>query len=324
MALQDKIDISVVIPVHNEEDNIDELYDRLTKTLKTTNESYEIILVNDGSTDKSEEKLKDIAEKDEHVTAIQLKRNYGQHQAIFAGFENSQGDVVITIDADLQNPPEEIPNLLKKSAEGYDIVFTIRENRQDSLFRKFASYIRNIVTAKTTGAKISDYGSMLVAYRKDIVCAMCASEEGSTYIPVLSTRYTSPDKMAEIYVKHSPRTKGKSNYDFIKLIMLEFDLITSFSVWPLRLLMLLGILVSLCGFSFGFFLILMRLIKGSTWAASGVFTLFAILFVIVGGQFFALGLIGEYIGRIYSGIRKRPRFIIKNIYTKKETEETEQ
>jgi undecaprenyl-phosphate 4-deoxy-4-formamido-L-arabinose transferase len=315
--MTEKVAVSVVVPVYNEKDNIEELYDRLTRVLQNLNRSYEIIFVNDGSTDASDRMLRDIAEKDEHIMAIEFNRNYGQHQAIFAGFENASGDVVVTIDADLQNPPEEIPNLLEKSDKGYEAVFTIRKGRRDSLFRRFASYIRNAVAARTTGIKLSDYGSMLAAYKREIVRAMCASEEVSTYIPILSTRYANPDRITEVSIQHAARTKGESKYNLMKLIMLEFDLITSFSIWPLRMMMLLGLLISVCGILFGAFLLIMRLIMGPEWAVSGVFTLFAILFVLVGAQFFAFGLLGEYIGRIYSEVRKRPRFIVKNVYSRK-------
>jgi undecaprenyl-phosphate 4-deoxy-4-formamido-L-arabinose transferase len=319
--MTEKIDLSVVVPVYNEKDNIEELYSRLTRVLQNLNRPYEVIFVNDGSRDGSDQMLKDIAQKDEHIIVVEFNRNYGQHQAVFAGFENASGDVIVTIDADLQNPPEEIPNLLEKSDKGYEVVFTIRKGRRDSLFRRFASYIRNIVAAKTTGVKLTDYGSMLAAYKKEIVHAMCASEEISTYIPILSTRYANPDRVAEVSVQHAARTRGESKYNLMKLIMLEFDLITSFSIWPLRLMMLLGIIISFCGISFGMFLLVMRLIMGSEWAAYGVFTLFAVLFVLVGAQFFAFGLLGEYIGRIYSEVRKRPRFIIKNIYSRKAKKE---
>lgn len=146
---------------------------------------------------------------------------------------------------------------------------------------------------------------------------MYSSQEVSTYIPLLATRYASPQKMTQVGIKHSARTKGKSKYSLVKLIMLEFDLITSFSLWPLRMMMVLGAIISSCSILLGLFLIIMRIIMGSEWAVSGVFTLFAILFAFVGVQFFALGLLGEYIGRVYSEVRKRPRFIIKNVYTKK-------
>jgi undecaprenyl-phosphate 4-deoxy-4-formamido-L-arabinose transferase len=318
--MTEKIEVSVIAPVFNERENLREMHERLTKVLKSLNRSYEIIFVNDGSTDGSGQILAEIAQQDDNVTVIEFNRNYGQHQAVFAGFENARGEVIVTIDSDLQNPPEEIPKLLQKLNEGYEVVFTIRENRKDSLFRKFASYVRNKITAKTTGVRLKDYGSMLVAYKREIVDAMCSSQEVSTYIPLLATRYASPQKIAQISVKHSARTKGKSKYGPIELIMLEFDLITSFSLWPLRMMMVLGAVVSICSILLGLFLLIMRIIMGSQWAAYGVFTLFAVLFAFVGAQFFALGLLGEYIGRIYSEVRRRPRFIIKSIYPKREKE----
>jgi len=315
-----KTDISVVVPVFNEKDNIEEMNKRLSDVLGQLNRAYEIIYVNDGSRDGSGEMLRGISEEDGHVTVIEFNRNYGQHQAVFAGFEKAQGEVVVTIDADLQNPPEEIPKLIEKSDEGHEIVFSVRQKRKDSLFRKLASFIRNVVTAKTTGVKLKDYGCMLVAYKQDIVRAMCSSQEICTYIPMLATMYANPEKIAQVSVNHSPRTKGESKYCLMKLIMLEFDLITSFSIWPLRMMMLLGTLVSILGVLFGLFILVMRFVMGSDWAASGVFTLLAVLFVFIGAQFFALGLLGEYVGRIYSEVRKRPRYIIKDIYSKKDQE----
>jgi undecaprenyl-phosphate 4-deoxy-4-formamido-L-arabinose transferase len=275
---------------------------------------YELIFVNDGSTDNSLSLLKDFQQKHpDKIIVIEFTRNYGQHAAIFAGFEQCHGEIIITIDADLQNPPEEIPKLINKIEEGFDVVGTIREDRKDSLFRKTGSFIINKITAKLTGVNLKDYGCMLRAYRREIVEHMSASKEISTFIPVLATAYAG--RIAEIKVKHEERQRGVSKYNLFNLISLQFDLITSFSNLPLRLLIYLGFVVSFLGLGFSLFLGIRRLIVGPE--VEGVFTLFAILFFFVGAQFLAFGLLGEYIGRIYSEVRKRPRFVIRQIYSKR-------
>ncbi|MCR4290405.1 MAG: glycosyltransferase [Candidatus Scalindua sp.] len=308
--------LSVVIPIFNEEDNISELSGRLKKVMTEMGHTYEIIFIDDGSMDNSLNILKQFQAVTSGITIIEFNRNYGQHAAIFAGFERSSGEIVITLDADLQNPPEEIPKLVSKAEEGFEVIATVRMKRKDSIFRRCASYIINRITAKITGVKLKDYGCMLRAYRKNIVKLMCASKEISTFIPVLATSYAK--KTAEIQVKHDARSEGESKYSLMRLISLQFDLMTSFSVWPLRMLMFLGLAVSLAGVGFGIFLFAMRILMGVEWAVNGVFTLFAVLFFFVGTQFLAFGLLGEYIGRIYAEVRKRPRFVIEKIYSREE------
>ncbi|MFQ5687113.1 MAG: glycosyltransferase, partial [Candidatus Scalindua sp.] len=260
--------LSVVIPIFNEEDNIRELSGRLKKVMTEMDRTYEIIFVDDGSTDRSLEILKQYQEEMPEITIIEFNRNYGQHAAVFAGFERSSGEVVVTLDADLQNPPEEIPRLVSKAEEGFEVVATVRMKRKDSIFRRCASYIINRMTAKITGVKLKDYGCMLRAYRKSIVKLMCASKEISTFIPALATSYAK--NMVEIEVKHDSRNEGESKYSITRLISLQFDLMTSFSVWPLRILMLFGLIVSLAGIGFGIFILTMRIIMGSEWAVGGV------------------------------------------------------
>ncbi len=304
--------LSVVIPVFNEQENIEELVSRLHKVMAEIGRPYEMIFVDDGSSDNSLRLLRQCQSTIPQMTVIEFNRNYGQHAAIFSGFDKSAGEVIITLDADLQNPPEEIPKLVRKMEEGFDTVATIREKRQDSLFRRSASYLINRITSRITGVKLRDYGCMLRAYRRKIVEAMCASKEISTFIPALAISYAK--HVAEINVQHTLRHRGKSKYSLLRLIALQFDLMTSFSLWPLRLFIFLGVIIAASGIGFGTFLLLMRLIKGPEWAVSGVFTLFAILFFFVGAQFLAFGLLGEYIGRIYAEVRRRPRFIINQTY----------
>jgi undecaprenyl-phosphate 4-deoxy-4-formamido-L-arabinose transferase len=306
--------ISVVIPVFNEEPNLEPLMDGLEKSLSRLEPAhdYEIIFVDDGSYDRSLEILQGFSGK-KGVRIVELVRNYGQHAAVFAGFEQVRGDIVVTLDADLQNPPEEIPLLVKEMEEGgWEVVGTVREARQDSIFRLLLSRIINAITRLITGVKLSDWGCMLRAYRKPVVDAMVASQEHSTFIPALASLFAK--RVTEIPVSHAERKAGKSHYNFLKLLNLQFDLVTSFSDFPLRVLLYSGIVLAFLGISFGVLLGILRLYLGSEWAAEGVFTLFAILFFLVGAQFFALGLIGEYIGRIYREVRKRPRYIVRRIY----------
>jgi len=303
--------LSVVIPVYNEEANLPELLDRLTGTLVPLGRPYEIVLVNDGSRDRSLPLLRAAAALDPHLVVVDFNRNYGQHAAVFAGFEVSRGEVVVTLDADLQNPPEEIPRLVAKMEEGFDVVGTIRVQRQDTLLRRVASKIVNRMTAVATGVQLTDYGCMLRAYRQPVVKLLAASNEVSTFIPVLADLFAG--RVTEIPVAHSERLHGESKYSIWKLFRLQFDLMTSFSVLPLRVTMGVGVVMAIASFLVALVLIAGRLIYGHEWAVSGVFTLFALVFFFLGGQLFAIGLLGEYVGRIYQQVRDRPRYVIRQV-----------
>jgi len=304
--------ISVVIPVFNEQENLEQLVQRCLDSCRKMARPFEIILVDDGSKDSSPQKITHFAEEnDGQVIGVLLNRNYGQHAAVIAGFAESRGEIVVTLDADLQNPPEEIGRLVKAVEDGFDVVGTVRVPRCDTFFRKIASFIVNKIAQKTTGVKMHDYGCMLRAYRRHIVDAMLQCQERSTFIPLLANGFAR--NTTEIEVSHDKRSNGESKYSLWKLINLQFDLLTSMTTFPLRLLSVLGTIVSLLGIGFGGLLIVMRLIYGTQWAAEGVFTLFAVLFVFVGGQFIAMGLLGEYIGRVYHDVRGRPRYFVQQI-----------
>ncbi len=305
--MDDKPYVSILIPVLNEEESLLELNNRLQDTLKGMRKPYEIIYINDGSTDTTEALLEGFHTDDKRVKVIELNRNYGQHMALFAGFEFAKGEIVITIDADLQNPPEEIPKLIEKAEEGYEVVATYRKKRKDSLFRKLPSYIVNKITAKLVGVKLRDYGCMLRAYRKNIINYMNMCPESSSFIPALANTFAK--KITEIEVAHEERKKGTTKYSLFKLWRLNFDLMTSFSLWPIQIISTLGIAIAAVGLLFALFLFVRRLFIGPE--GEGVFTLFGILFFFIGIQILALGIIGEYIGRIYQEVRRRPRFIIK-------------
>jgi undecaprenyl-phosphate 4-deoxy-4-formamido-L-arabinose transferase len=310
--------ISIVIPVFNEIKNLDKLLNRCLATCGDMGCSYEIILADDGSKDGSREKITAAAkENDGLVIGVLLNRNYGQHAAVMAGFAEARGDIIVTLDADLQNPPEEIPRLVRKIEDGFDVVGTVRASRQDTLFRRLASRIVNKAAQKATGVVMHDYGCMLRAYRKSIVKAMLQCEERSTFIPILANSFAS--STTEIEVQHAVRSDGDSKYSVWRLINLQFDLLTSMTTFPLRLLSILGGVISVAGIGFGIFLLVMRFLYGAEWAAQGVFTLFAVLFVFVGAQFTGMGLLGEYIGRIYHDVRARPRYFVQEVVGRKTT-----
>jgi undecaprenyl-phosphate 4-deoxy-4-formamido-L-arabinose transferase len=302
--------ISVIIPVYNEEENIRELGERLMRTLGGMERSFEIILVDDGSGDRSWDLLTELHDKyPENLRALQFNRNFGQHQAIFAGFQAARGQVMITLDADLQNPPEEIPRLVAKIEEGYDTVGGWRENRRDSIFRKLPSLLVNVVMSRVTGVKLRDYGCMLRAYRREVIDSINQCHESSSFIPALANLFSR--RVAEIPVGHAERERGQSKYGLIKLLRLNFDLVTGFSNLPIHAVGFTGVAIAFLGLLLGLFLFLRRLFVGPE--VEGVFTLFAILFVFVGLNTLGLALIGEYVGRIYREVRGRPRYVIRQI-----------
>lgn len=308
--------LSVVIPVYNEAENLEHLYQRLTTVLDNLGKPYEIILTNDGSRDNSAVILQALHDRrPQQIRVIHFNGNFGQHMAIMAGFEYARGEIVITMDADLQNPPEEIPKLVTAMEAGHDVVGGYRMDRQDSSWRLLVSRLHNWLRAKIMPKlKMKDEGCMLRAYRKDIVELMVKSGEASTFIPALALTYaTNP---AEVGVAHAPREAGKSNYNFYALIRYNFDLVTGFSLVPLQVFTIFGMLVSLLSALFVVYMFIRRLVVGPE--AEGVFTLFAVLFLLIGVLVMGLGIVGEYIGRIYQEVRKRPRFVIKEIIEKKE------
>ena len=310
--------VSVVVPVYNEEGCLQELIDRTLKTLDGCGRKFEFILVDDGSRDRSAEIMKKASEaRPGEVVSCILNRNYGQHSAIMAGFSLVRGDLVVTLDADLQNPPEEIPKLIAAAEEGNDVVGTIRQNRKDTLFRRVASKIVNRVAQKATGVRMKDYGCMLRAYRRHVVDAMLQCNERSTFIPVLGNSFAR--NTCEIPVAHCERAVGESKYSLWKLINLQFNLLTCMTTAPLRMLTYFGLFCSFCGFLLSVYIIVRRLMSdGEVWSAGGVFTLFAVLFFFTGVQMIGIGMIGEYIGRIYTDVRARPRYFIEEIVGRRE------
>jgi undecaprenyl-phosphate 4-deoxy-4-formamido-L-arabinose transferase len=303
--------ISIVIPVYNEEQVLQKLFERLLPVMEGMKRDYEVILVDDGSIDSSLQILRSHAS--DNVIVVELSRNYGQHAAVFAGFETSTGEIIVTLDADLQNPPEEIPRLVDvMESGGYEVVGTVRVMRQDTIFRKTASRIVNAITRRITGVHLNDWGCMLRAYRRHVVEYMVSSQEHSTFIPALATSFAKD--IVEIEVRHEERFAGESKYSLGKLISLHFDLVTSFSDFPLKFMLYTGFFLAFFGIGFGTFLAIARLAYGAQWAAEGIFTLFAVLFFLVGAQFLAFGVMGEYVGRIYKEVKHRPPYTIRRTY----------
>lgn len=302
--------MSVVIPVFNEEPCLEELCSRLFKVLKSMGKSHEVLFVDDGSTDGSPALLLKLAKKYRPLKVIRFARNYGQHPAVTAGLAESRGEVIITMDADLQNPPEEIPKLVTALKGGYDIAAGWRKNRKDSIFRTLPSRIVNRLLSRMTTVKLHDYGCMLRAYSRVLVDRFLKCEERATYITALMNLLSR--KVIEVPVRHEARAKGKSKYRFFSLLNFMLNIMIGFSDYPILLTTWLGFLFSVVGLGFGIYLIVYRFLFGPQ-GGSGLTSFIAILLVLFGIQFILLGLIGEYLGRIYSEVQKRPRYVIDKI-----------
>lgn len=309
-------ELSIVIPVYNEELNLPMLFARLYPVLDALGRSYEVVFTNDGSADRSIELLKtQFAARPDVTRVIDFNSNYGQHMAIMAAFERVRGQVIVTLDADLQNPPEEIPKLLEKIDAGHDYVGGYRLDRQDSLFRTWASRLINVVRKHTTNIEMTDQGCMLRAYRRAIIEAIVRSGAINTFIPALA--YSFSGNPAEVGVKHEERHAGASNYSVYKLIRLNFDLITGFSIAPLQYFTMFA--MACCAGSALFVLVLaIRRLFFDYTAAEGLFTLFGVLFFLMSVALLGIGLIGEYVGRTYQVVRARQRYFIKEVHERKE------
>ena len=304
------VSVSLVIPVYNEVASLPALVHRCVAVGQGLQRPFEIVLVDDGSQDGSADLIRSAVRGHRgRIVGLFLNRNYGQHAAIMAGLSASTGEIVVTLDADLQNPPEEIPKLLAEIDVGCDVVGSVRRLRRDPLYRRLGSFIINKAVQRATGVSMRDYGCMLRAYRRPVVDAMLRCGERSTFIPVLANSFAS--RPMEVEVRHAERENDNSKYTLWKLIKLQFDLLTSATTFPLRALSLVGSGLAAIGFLFGLFLLLARVIYGAEWAAQGVFTLFAAMFFLVGAQLLGMGLLGEYIGRIFDDVRARPRYLVR-------------
>jgi undecaprenyl-phosphate 4-deoxy-4-formamido-L-arabinose transferase len=305
-----KPELSVVIPIYNEEAGLPKLFARLYPALDALNMSYEVIFVNDGSRDNSVSILAEQFRQRPDVTRVVLfNGNYGQHMAILAGFEATRGEITVTLDADLQNPPEEIYKLIAKMREGFDYVGSIRRVRQDSAWRTIASKLMNRLRERITNISITDQGNMLRAYGRNVIDLVNQCAEVNTFVPALAYKFSR--RPTEIIVEHEERAAGESKYSLYSLIRLNFDLVTGFSLVPLQAFSMAGMLLSLGSAALVVFLLVRRFIMGAE--AEGVFTLFAINFFLMGVILFGIGLVGEYVGRILQQVRARPRYVVQTI-----------
>ncbi|MBW8904119.1 MAG: glycosyltransferase [Betaproteobacteria bacterium] len=305
--------LSVVIPVYNEEAGLESLFARLYPALDALRLGYEVIFVNDGSRDRSAAILREqFAKRPEVTRVVLLNGNFGQHMAIMAGFERVRGERVVTLDADLQNPPEEISKLLAKMDEGYDYVGGVRSERHDNAFRRMGSRAMNRLRERITRIRMTDQGCMLRAYSRDIIDAINACREVSTFIPALA--YTFARRPTEVEVAHEARAAGKSKYSLYSLIRLNFDLVTGFSVVPLQLFSFFGILLSVGSVLLYIVVMARRIVAGAPLDTLGTFWDRDILqFFLTGLVLFGLGLVGEYVGRIYQQVRARPRYLVQAV-----------
>ena len=305
--------LSVVIPVYNEGKSLPLLENRLFPALDALGKSYEVIFVNDGSKDDSQIVLEQLfARRPEHIRVVQLMRNAGQHPAIIAGFAQVRGEIVVTLDCDLQNPPEDIAKLIALIEQGHDIAGGIRAQRQDDSWRKIVSNLANKIRERITHIHMIDQGSMLRAYRREIVEQIVQVAGTTPYIPAIA--HSLAANPIEVPVGHEERAAGVSQYNIYKLLRLNFDLITSFSIVPLQIFTMVGMALSAASTLLVVYMGLRRVFVGPE--VEGVFTLFAILFLLISVTMTGLGLIGEYIGRIYMEVRRRPIFVVKKIIEK--------
>jgi undecaprenyl-phosphate 4-deoxy-4-formamido-L-arabinose transferase len=307
------MNLSVVIPVYNEEAGLPVLFARLYPALEKLGVDYEVIFVNDGSRDRSAAVLREQFQKRPDVTrVVLLNGNFGQHMAIMAGFERCRGERIVTLDADLQNPPEEIGRLLEAMDAGHDYVGGVRVQRQDPYLRKMMSRAMNRVRERITRIHMTDQGCMLRAYSRDIVQAINECREVSTFIPALA--YSFATHPAEVEVAHEERAAGESKYSYYRLLRLNFDLITGFSLVPLQLFSLFGIGVSVFSVLVYILVMVRRVLAGARVDTLGTFWDRDILqFFLIGIVLFGLGLVGEYVGRIYQQVRHRPRYLVQAV-----------
>jgi undecaprenyl-phosphate 4-deoxy-4-formamido-L-arabinose transferase len=303
--------ISIVIPVYNESTNLRALWARLNPVVSGLGRECEVIFVDDGSRDDSLEILRGFAADDARVRVVELARNFGQHSALLAGFRNCHGEIIVTLDADLQNPPEEIPKLIAAIEAGNDVVGGWREERQDRAYRRMASRLQNRLTSMIVGVPMHDYGCMLRAYRRHIIETVVECDEKAAFVPALANTFAK--RVAEIPVGHAERSGGESKYNLFSLAHLSLNLITGFSLLPMRALSLTGVGIFILDAILAAVLLGHRLIYGPQQEGA-LWTLFSVLFFFVGLMFLALGLIGEYIGRIYMEVRRRPNYIVRAVH----------
>jgi len=312
-------DLSVVVPVYNEQEGLAALFARIYPALDALGQSYELIFVDDGSRDRSAALLREQFEKRPEVTrVVLLAGNFGQHPAILAGFAQCRGARVVTLDADLQNPPEEIGKLLAKMDEGADYVGGVRRQRQDSWLRRIPSRLMNRVRERTTRIRMTDQGCMLRAYSREVIDAINSCRETNTFIPALA--YTFARRPEEVEVAHEERAAGVSKYSLFSLIALNFDLMTGFSIAPLRLFSVIGMLIAAGSVLLYIVVMVERMLLAANLhdAINALWDRDILAYFLIGLQLFGVGLLGEYIGRIYEEVRQRPRYVVSAVLQREE------
>ena len=306
--------ISVVIPAYNEEESIPHLYKKLKEVLDRLGREYEIIFVDDGSDDRTPEILRDIAKKDRTVKVIRFRRNYGQTAAMYAGFVHASGDVIITMDADLQNDPEDIPRLLEKMEEGYDIVSGWRKDRKDPfLSRKLPSMIANWIISKVTGVELHDYGCTLKAYKADIAKRYRLYGDMHRFLPALAKRFGA--KVTEIPVRHHPRIYGKSKYGIGRTIRVILDIflvkfLNEYITKPLYVFGGVGFLMFFAGFLIEAYLTFLKIFLGEDIGDRPLLIL-GVLLILTGVQLISTGVIAELIIRTYYESKNEKPYVIE-------------
>ena len=310
------VDLSVVIPIYNERESMGKLYENLNEALSKMNLKYEVLLIDDGSIDGTFNELLKIHRKNKLFKIIRFRKNFGQTSAISAGFNYAEGEVVITLDADLQNDPRDIPVLLNKMNEGYDIVSGWRKNRKDrAVTRRFPSIVANKIISKLTGVRLHDYGCTLKAYRKEVVKNINLYGEMHRYIPAIASWMGV--KVTEVPVIHHSRKYGKSKYGVSRTIKVILDIITvkfllSYSQSPIQMFGLLGLFSGIVGFIVTAYLIIMRLFFNQPLADRPLFIL-SIFMIFIGVQLITLGLLAEVLMRVYHKVQDRSTYVIKDI-----------
>lgn len=299
--------VSVVVPVYNSETALPELVRRLQPVLECVAHTYELVLVNDGSADASWDVICNLAASQPWLRGLNLARNYGQHNALLAGIRATDCDVIITMDDDLQHPPEEIPKLLAKLAEGYDVVYGTPQQEQHGLWRDLASRMTKLALQSAMGAETARYVSAFRAFRTRVRDAFANYKSPFVSIDVLLTWGTT--RFAAIPVRHDSRRAGVSNYTFRKLVIHALNMMTGFSTWPLQLASLIGFSFTLFGLGVLAYVVGRYLIQGGS--VSGFPFLASIIAIFSGAQLFALGIIGEYLARMHFRMLERPAYVIR-------------
>jgi len=310
------IDLSIIIPIYNERESIGKLYDNLNGALSKMNLKYEVLLIDDGSIDGTFDELLKVHRKNKLFKIIRFRKNFGQTSAISAGFSYAEGEVVVTLDADLQNDPRDIPVLLEKLNEGYDIVSGWRKNRKDkAVTRRFPSIVANKIISKLTRVNLHDYGCTLKAYRKEVVKNIDLYGEMHRYIPAIASWMGV--KVAEVPVRHYSRKYGKSKYGVSRTIKVILDIITvkfllSYSQSPIQMFGLLGLFSGIVGFIVTAYLIIMRIFFNQSLADRPLFIL-SIFMIFIGVQLITIGLLAEVLIRVYHKVQDRSTYVIKDI-----------